>query len=150
MEDTIEMRKKSVTIEWSYPIVYSHAYEKDKCTENGIYYISRVFGGHETLIYIGKTVDCFSNRLKSHEESWLNTVRGEKYIRFGSIITPKTYDNDLIEDIESAIIYEMQPQNNYMKTCSYTYRSGYFVNINNTGYRGVLPQIIDGKDHVLL
>ncbi len=51
MEDTIEMRRKSVTTEWSYPIIYSHAYEKEKCTENGIYYISRVFGGHEKLIY---------------------------------------------------------------------------------------------------
>lgn len=150
MEDKAAMRKKSVTIEWSYPIVCSRAYEKDKYTENGIYYISRVFGGHETLIYIGKTVDCFMNRIKSHEEVWLNTVRGKKYIRFGCILAPKTYDNDLIEDIESAIIYEMKPQNNYMKTCSYTYRSGYFVNINNTGYRGVLPQLINGRDQASL
>lgn len=150
MENNTSMRKKSVTIEWSFPIVYSHAYEKEKCSEHGIYYISRVFGGHETLIYIGKTVDCFFNRLKSHDDTWLKTVRGQKYIRFGSILTPKTYDNNLLEDIESAIIYEMQPHNNYMKTCGYTYRSFYFVNISNVGYRGVLPQMIDGKKHAIL
>ena len=57
MENDTSMRKRLVTIEWSFPIVYSHAYEKDKCTEQGIYYISRVFEGHETLIYIVKTVE---------------------------------------------------------------------------------------------
>lgn len=150
MENNSTMRRRSVTLKWSYPIEYTNAYNKEICTQTGIYYISRVFGGHETLIYIGKTVDCFFNRMKSHDENWLKSVRGKKYIRFGSIMTPKEYANDLVEDIESAIIYEMQPQSNYMKTCAYTYRSGYFVNINNTGYRGVLPQTIDSKTHLVI
>lgn len=146
--ETKNMRKKTITLNWSYPVRYSNAYDRENCFRNGIYYISRVFEGKELLIYIGKTIDCFWNRMKSHEETWLASIKGEKWIRFGSIVSPKVYDNDLIEDIESAIIYEVQPDENWMKTCSYTYRSGYFVSINNTGYRGVLPKIIDSKSHI--
>ena len=142
------MNKKKVVIDWSYPICYGHAYEKEVMLNKGLYYISRLFGDKETLIYIGKTMDCYWNRLKSHEENWLNDVKGQKYVRFGIIKTPEDYDNDFLEDVESAIIYEMQPKYNYMKTCSYTYRSGYLLNIENSGYHGVLPRYINSEDHL--
>jgi hypothetical protein len=142
------MRKKDIIIKWTYPTKFNNAFEKEICSQYGLYYISRIFAGKETLIYIGKTIDSYSNRMKSHTDNWLSTVKGEKLIRFGIIEKPKIYDNNLVEDIESAIIYEVNPKYNWMKTVSYTYRSGYFVNISNIGYYGELPKSIDSKNHI--
>ena len=77
MENSI-MRKRAVTLKWSYPIKYNNASNEEICSQSEIYYISRVFGGHEASIYIGKTVDYFINLMKTHDENWLKMPEWKK------------------------------------------------------------------------
>lgn len=112
-------------------------------SEKGIYYISRKFGNKETLLYIGKTSNCFSNRLRAHEY-WINEHRGKILVRLGTIVSPQIYDDSVITDVESALIYGVDTLENTDKTKSYNCWNEY--KIINTGYRGILPSIISMRD----
>ena len=63
------MRVRTITVNWLKPIMYRKAYYNDKILGIGVYYISRKFGGKESVLYIGKTYDCFYNRIISHDQS---------------------------------------------------------------------------------
>ena len=139
------MRIKTVKINWSYPVLYENIFSSIRVNEKGIYYLSRKFGDKETLLYIGKTSNSFYNRLNSHKY-WLNLYRGKLFVRLGIIISPKTYDDNLITDVESALIYEMQPFENTDKTNGYYYLNE--CKIVNTGYRGLLPPVISMREHI--
>ena len=139
------MRIKTVKINWTYPVLYENIFSSIKVSEKGIYYLSRNFGDKETLLYIGKTSNSFYNRLNSHKY-WLNLYRGKLFVRLGIIISPKTYDDSLITDVESALIYEMQPFENTDKTNGYYYLNE--CKIVNTGYRGLLPPVISMREHI--
>jgi len=139
------MRIKTVKIYWTYPVLYENIFSSIKVSEKGIYYLSRNFGDKETLLYIGKTSNSFYNRLNSHKY-WLNLYRGKLFVRLGIIISPKTYDDSLITDVESALIYEMQPFENTDKTNGYYYLNE--CKIVNTGYRGLLPPVISMWEHI--
>lgn len=139
------MRRHTIKIHWSYPVLLDNVFTKDKVYETGLYYISRKWQNSEKLIYIGKTIDSFYNRLSAHRNTWLSELKGPFYVRIGTIVSPRYYDNNLLEDIESAIIMNTNPPNNRDKRWSYTYRSGYLVQIYNEGYYGELPQFIDAQ-----
>ena len=139
------MRIKTVKINWTYPVLYENIFSSIKVSEKGIYYLSRKFGDKETLLYIGKTSNSFYNRLNSHKY-WLNLYRGKLFVRLGIIISPKTYDDRLITNVESALIYEMQPFENTDKTNGYYYLNE--CKIVNTGYRGLLPPVISMWEHI--
>lgn len=140
------MRLKTITLKWSYPILYQNIFAyTDRMQEKGIYYLSRKFGNTETLLYIGKTNNNFCNRLSSHE-SWLNEYRGKIYVRLGIIISPQIYDDSVITDVESALIYELKPVDNTDKTKSYCYTNE--LKIINAGNKGVLPDVVSIRDHV--
>jgi len=139
------MRIKTVKINWSYPVLYENIFSSIRVNEKGIYYLSRKFGDKETLLYIGKTSNSFYNRLNSHKY-WLNLYRGKLFVRLGIIISPKTYDDSLITDVESALIYEMQPFENTDKTNGYYYLNE--CKIVNIGYRGLLPPVISMREHI--
>ena len=139
------LRRHTIKIHWSYPVLLNNIFNKDEVYGTGLYYISRKRENSEKLIYIGKTIDCFYNRLAAHSNTWLSDLRGPFYVRIGTIISPQYYDNNLLEDIESAIIMSTNPPNNRDKRWSYTYRSGYLVRIHNEGYYGDLPKIIDAE-----
>ena len=144
------MRVHTVKINWSYPVRFENIYNKDSVYGIGIYCITRKFGANkEKILYIRKTIDTFFNRLQSHEENWINNYRGTKFVRFGTIISPQKIDNDFIEDVESALIYQLRPIHNQKKIKSYTYRTDYFVKLQSNGYRGtVIPEWIDAKTHL--
>jgi hypothetical protein len=139
------MRIKTVKINWTYPVLYENIFSSIKVSEKGIYYLSRKFGDAETLLYIGKTSNSFYNRLNSHKY-WLNLYRGKLFVRLGIIISPKTYDDSLITDVESALIFEMQPFENTDNTNGYYYLNE--CKIVNTGYRGLLPPVISMREHI--
>lgn len=100
---------RRITIEWSYPIEINSILQKECVNDIGIYYISRKFGEKQSILYIGKTTDCFQRRLKSHKEDWLDTYRGKKFVRLGRIISPKNISEaelkELINDAERTIIF---------------------------------------------
>ena len=142
-----QTRVRKMELEWSYPLKVDSALTKERCIKSwGIYYISRKFGGNETLLYIGLTFhQNFLSRIVQHNKNWMNEYRGEKYIRFGEFPVGKSITKDMIEDIESCIIYELQPIQNVHKKTSYTFTNKY--KIISRGYRGLIPKEISSKNH---
>ena len=144
-------RLHTIEINWGFPIPIENIQTNWKSSEIGIYYISRVFGGKETPIYIGKTEQSFEIRMNQHfrdNSSFLNK-RGAKYIRLGHIVRPKNlsgYDlTRLLLTIESVIINEINPLlrdnlTNVSQSSSYT--AWYDLHIINSGKRGMIPSDI--------
>lgn len=137
-----------ITIKWSYPVEYDTAMQSEKKNNIGLYYISRVFGGNETLLYIGKTIHSFESRLKSHKDRFIDLYRGKKYVRLGEVVEPKEVSpyelKGYINDAEKTIIFyianEMKdelPENVTSKSSTCPDED---LIITNIGYRGVLPK----------
>lgn len=140
-------KQKTIIVKWSYPREFENAKETELSYEgNGIYCISRKFGGNETILYIGKTDKQFRDRLKSHSSIWLNDYKGEKIVRFGTITKPVTVTSEIINDVESAIIYDIKPKHNKSKINGYQFFEEYIV--LSEGYRGKLPKMIDIRNHI--
>lgn len=132
-------RLKSAVIRWSYPRNIDSIYRGEICNTGwGLYAISRVFGNNETLLYIGLTYNQnFVHRISKHHKNWFGLYRGDIKIRLGEFEAPVYITRDIIEDVESCLIYELQPRQNICKRKGYTYTCRY--SLTNVGYRGVLP-----------
>ena len=149
-------RQKNVTIEWKKPRLLDKKSPLDRewydgQLENiGLYYISRTHGNSKKLRYIGKTSDSFYTRLFYHRESWLYYVCGKIYVRLGYIVKPAFRSSlnmaQLIKDVESALIYEMQPPDNKAGLISYT--PHHLYRIKNIRYKGALPTTISMRAHI--
>ena len=100
---------KHITIKWSYPTEIDKILQTEDMNDIGIYYISRVFGKKESILYIGKTTHSFGSRLESHKEKWLDKYKGTKYVRLGRIVHPRFIFSKkrkaLINDAERTIIF---------------------------------------------
>jgi hypothetical protein len=150
-------RQKNVTLEWTKPRFLDKKVSVDKdwydgqLYNTGLYYISRTHGKNQTLLYIGKTSDSFFPRILSHQEDWLYQVRGKIYIRLGYIIKPDYRASldipQIIKDVESALIYKMQPP--YNEKGRYSYTPTHLYKVTNTRYKGELPETISMRDHIL-
>lgn len=138
------MKTKKVIVDWSDPRTYDSVFYSPRIQDIGLYCLSRKYGNNETLLYIGKTNHSFYSRLSSHQ-FWFEQYKGKLFVRLGIITQPSKYDNELIEDIESAIIYEIKPLENTDKINGYTCWN--VCEIENSGYRGLLPRIIDMRNH---
>ena len=138
---------KTLEIYWNYPIKINSALISERCNKSwGIYYISRKFGGKETLLYVGLTFhQNFKHRINQHRKNWIKQFRGEKYVRFGEFVKPSNITKAIIEDAESGIIHQIQPTKNICKKRSYTYTEQY--KISNTGFRGIIPKEISMSCH---
>lgn len=140
-------KQKEIIIKWSYPREFENALETELSYEGfGIYCISRKFGENETILYIGKTDRQFRDRLKNHKKNWISNYKGEKKVRFGTITKPITVTSEIINDAESAIIYEIDPIQNTDKRNGYHYFQECII--FNQGYRGKLPKMIDIRNHI--
>ena len=144
-----KIKLKNIEIEWAYPANYYKALEHDLSSDIGLYQISRLFGQKETLLYIGivKSLNrTFKQRLIEHK-SWLDEYRGMIKVKFGVINKKQglTINEELIEDIESVLIYEVEPFENTQKIQSYSINKD--LKITNLGYREFLPNIISSSEH---
>ena len=145
------MRKHTIRIKWSYPVLLENIDNAKFKEYNGVYAISRVWGEKtseprkEKLLYIGKTERSFEQRIFEHTQYKLADKRGNMYVRFG--IIQNEFTPEVLDDIESALICSFQPEWNRSKIKEYTYKSDYFVYIINEGYRGVdvIAKEIDAK-----
>ena len=150
-------RQKNVTVEWTKPRFFDKKTPVDKNWYNGqlyntgLYYISRTHGKNKTLLYIGKTSDSFYSRFFSHRESWLYQVKGKIYISLGYIIKPvyraSLNTAQIIKDIESALIHEMQPP--YNVDGRYSYTPKHLYKVTNTRYRGKIHETVSMREHIL-
>ena len=148
-------RLQKVTFHCSYPTILENIDTLWKSKQFGIYYISRVFNGIESPIYIGETKRDFITKINEHYETVSDffNKRGLKKIRLGTLVKPQTlsfYKEDdkeikhLLQVIESRLV-EYPFNNNYGKTLYnkrqvVTYSEWYKVNIENIGFRGFLPK----------
>ncbi|MBR3575828.1 MAG: hypothetical protein IKL42_00310, partial [Clostridia bacterium] len=81
------MRDKIIRISWSNPLFLDDAILSNLSNTQGLYYISRIFGGKETSLYVGIATqnNTISKRLKSHKKHWLKLYRGKIRVRIGRV-----------------------------------------------------------------
>ncbi len=148
------MSDKNIRIYWYPPLPLNDAIENELSKEQGLYYITRIFGTKETSLYIGKASwsNTIANRLRDHRDHWLQAYRGKLFVRVGHVIYPRNLDMDeeasIIDHAESAMLYDRShrklfPENVY-KRKSYTYSEIY--SIVNLGDSYQLSTVIKMQD----
>lgn len=146
-------RVHHIIIDWSYPTKLESIDTHWRCNENGLYYISRKFGDKESPIYIGETKREFITRINEHYKgvSDFFSKRGEKYVRLGAIVKPKTLSNyddieykHLRQTIESMIVEDLYVRGLASALCNIrqvaSYTPWFKLHIENIGNRGNLPR----------
>ena len=141
------MRDKIIRILWLDPIDVDAAIESEASLNPGLYYITRIWGGNETSLYIGKASRTIRERLIDHKKHWLPLYRGKLMVRIGQIIYPHSPDATLIDHAESALIFEHSEilTDNTDKRNTYSYSELY--QIQNTGNIGMLKEKIRMQEH---
>lgn len=107
----------------------------------GIYQLTREFGGWDSLLYIGivwSDSRTFFTRMQEHRKAWLGELRGIRY-RFATIrpLRGLSRTRTLVEEIEGALICQLQPPENTSKKSFYSLRSD--LVIHSGGDRGWAP-----------
>lgn len=157
-------RKHNIEIDWTYPrqfvdvnmVNWEEKYESYYYDRYYVYYISRVFNGVETPIYIGITIQDFKNRLKQHEKDEKDFFkrRGTKTYRIGRIRKVSWIDQldkmqrrHLLETIEAHVINELFEDYNLTNDKKIKSATFYFkLEITHKGYHGKLnrhPDIVE-------
>lgn len=141
------MRDRKIRIFWTNPIEIEGSIQSLDALFPGLYYITRVWGDHETSLYIGKATRTTKERLCIHNREWVHSYRGKIYVRIGKIVYPQNFDADIIDHAESALIYEHRSilKDNTDKRDSYSYSELY--QIENTGNFYELHPIVRMHDH---
>lgn len=144
------MKDRIIRINWNQAMQLDEAIKSNLSNTQGLYYLSRVFGNHETSLYLGIATknNTIKHRLRGHRDTWLKLYRGQIYVRIGQIIYPRNPDAAIINHAESAIIYEQKDVffENTSKTKSYTYTEQY--RIENEGDIFELKPVIRMHDQV--
>lgn len=137
---------KEVTIIWNGPYNLENINRHDITNANGIYAIYRVFGGNETLLYLGMTERGFGVRINEHCEDWLHGVRGQIKLRFGvPQLEGTTSSRKMLQDIEALLIGYHKPKENTMSV-NYYYGQEKLTVINK-GRRGHLVERLNTEEH---
>lgn len=140
-----------VTVQWDKPKTIEESIDDCLSIKSGVYCISRVFGNNETLLYIGKSSGGSGcrGRLKRHYEEWTGLYRGNILVRLGTI-TKETLHNippdEIIEDVESALIFETSPPENKSKVLGYS-RYNYLIIKNRGSYNKMFKSSINTLNH---
>lgn len=145
------MKNKDIILTWTHKSPLYEYENNPYIKERGLYVISRIWGENngtprkERILYIGKSSRSFKQRLDDHTSWWTKKLRGNMYVRFACL----QVDDDTLEDLESALIYECQPQENTAKMSSYSLKTGCLYRIENRGFRGMIPRIVDASEQIV-
>ena len=141
------MRDKIIRILWSEPAPLDLAMSMIGSQQPGLYYITRLWGSHETSLYIGKASRTIRERLEDHKKHWLHLYSGQILVRLGHIVYPTVFDAELLDHAESALIFEHGDilTDNTSKRNSYSYSELY--RIENTGNIGELKRSFRMQNH---
>ncbi len=134
-----KMESKPYTLFWEKPDTVDNVLDNARTREPAIYSILISRGGKTQVFYVGYSTNCM-NRLKQHRAD------GEKFKNKGystkvtfAPVFPRRMTNsefvDLLEDIESMLIYTLEPKKNCDKKYHFRQRSSSGVSIINSGYR---------------
>ncbi len=129
---------KTVTLRWLGPYNLEQLHVCNREKKRGIYAISRIWGGKETLLYIGRTKRDIKQRLKEHLD-WINEYRGQIQIRFGSLYNQK-YSPELLAEVESLLIILHNTVENTVNT-----RTCFIKPLRILGKRGKLKKVLDSE-----
>jgi hypothetical protein len=94
---------------------------------------------HLKLIYVGIVKSDrrdLLTRMSEHRADWLGKIaRNQIFVKFGVVETYGKLDAQLIEDVESVIVFGAQPRENTSKKQSYSlYQDVVVENINHEGF----------------
>jgi hypothetical protein len=134
------MKMTTVHIRWYGDYSLESFYSKEISQNIGIYAIYRVYGEKETLMYIGKTIRSFYQRINEHSKDWLWNVKGQIRIRIGILEFPNggKFSTQKLADVESLLILWHTPKENTTSTVYYRGRSDLVV--INLGRKGLLDK----------
>ncbi|MGG3561981.1 GIY-YIG nuclease family protein [Neobacillus rhizosphaerae] len=129
-----------VQVRWYGPYGLENINTRDIASYMGVYAIYSVFGGKESLLYIGKTSRSFNRRINEHYREWLWNVRGEIKIRFGILEYPHggIHSVKKLNDMESLLIHWHRPP--YNTSSIEWYRGRLNLEVINVGRRGLLDR----------
>ena len=142
---------RNIEIYWTYPRDYNNIGDHPLGDCLGIYYISRVWGGKETAIYVGKTLQAFKTRMYQHDLDGddYTTKRGRLKIRLGTI--PQSFNfgrlnkDHFILTLESAIIQNIKDKSG-VNLCNkqQLIQSSYYYGLQtrSTGFQAVIDREI--------
>ncbi len=138
----------TVHIRWFGAYSLDDFYNREITLNKGIYAIYRVYGGKETLLYIGKTKRSFMQRINEHNKDWLGNVRGQIKIRLGILEFPNggKYSEKKLADVESLLILWHSPVEN-TKSLEY-YRGRVKLEVINMGRKGLIAKKVSTEDLV--
>lgn len=141
---------REVDIRWSKEIEFHEINKNMKLVHDyGLYMIletgfkterPKQYGNSlKELIYIGiiKSSDRnFLIRMQEHRRKWLHNIsEGQIFVKFGILYSNENVSEQLIEDAESALVFEHRPSENTSKMSSYTIAKDLIVkNINHGDY----------------
>lgn len=128
---------QTATLTWHGPYSFDRILNYDIAYNKGIYAISRIWGGKETLLYIGSTKRTLYQRIYEHSW-WFPDIRGKIRIRFGilDLSEGQRFSLRKLKDIEALLIAWHRPCEN---TMNYHYYYGrFYLTVINKGRRGVV------------
>ena len=102
------------------------------------------------MLYVGMTMADVGRRLLDHRRKWLYKYRGNIQVRLGLVMDGLSgdliFDNkNVLLDVEGALIFETSPLRNLKAVSSYRYYHQFLI--QNIGYRGKMPRVVDMQDH---
>lgn len=106
-------------------------------------------GKDKELIYIGivkSNARDFRVRMDEHRSEWLSNIsRGQIFVKFGILYATFNITDELIEDVESALVFDNQPSENEKKKKSYTIAQDLIV--KNINHQYLLHATVDTRAH---
>ena len=145
----VKLTMEEIVIKWSGPYNLQTVGRHSISDNFGIYAFTRVWGGNEILLYIGKTERDFARRMKEHQVDWLHKVGGQIRVRFGvlEMLDGRRYTSEKLADIESLLIAWHKPCENTSSVNYYYGREK--IRAINMGRRGPLKrQVCSDEDFV--
>lgn len=133
-------RVKHAIVSWSKPMELDHILYSEMAQGYGLYCITDGTGKDAEIYYIGRATRTFNERLLEHRKKLLDGLEGPFFVRLGEFIQPLEPRNSIINDTESALIYEHDTILNISQTKGYTYSNR--LRIVNQGFRGPLKKEI--------
>ena len=129
------IEKTTANINWFGPYLLDRIYYYEIAYEKGFYSISRVWGGKESLLYIGKTKRMLIERIFEHD-NWIYKTRGKIKVRFGilELYRGQKFSDKRLKDMEALLIAYHNPPFNVQN--HYYYYGRCPLTIINKGRRG--------------
>ena len=139
--------KPTITLKWTPPRPLEEVVDDPDAVSSGVYYITRKYGSNVNLYYVGKSAGTgIKGRLKKHMGTTNTQKKGQNMASFAEIKKSMVGDLDLtdvIDDIETVLIYDSQPEYNLQKKNPPIKLKNSFILKNTKSKHSLMSAIID-------